>query len=81
MPEGSPQGYGSPLVETMEQATVLAMQHKLQGPSKLQLMQPNSPQGNAAVSQSHHVSVIRKEYLKFCQVHQHGAAAEYQIQK
>eukprot|EP00973_Karenia_brevis_P054789 7616338-Karenia_brevis.AAC.1 len=48
---------------------------------KLQLMQPDNPQGNAAVSQSHHAGMIKKQYQKLSQLHQQGAAAEYQIQK
>eukprot|EP00973_Karenia_brevis_P006496 884709-Karenia_brevis.AAC.1 len=75
MPDGIPQGHGSPLVDTMEQAAVYAMQHKLQGPLQLELMKADNPQGNAAVSQSHHASMIRKEYQRLCQVHQQGAAA------
>eukprot|EP00973_Karenia_brevis_P053409 7422944-Karenia_brevis.AAC.1 len=81
MPDEIPQGHGSPLVDTMEQATLFAMQHKLQGPLNLELMKADNPQGSAAVSQSHHASMIRNEYQKLSQVHQQGAAAEYQISK
>eukprot|EP00973_Karenia_brevis_P058414 8134366-Karenia_brevis.AAC.2 len=48
MPEHCPQGHGSPLVETMEQATVFALQEKLRGPMKLELVQPDNPQGSSS---------------------------------
>eukprot|EP00973_Karenia_brevis_P082438 11426426-Karenia_brevis.AAC.1 len=44
-------------------------------------MQPDNPQGSAAVVQSQHAAMIKKEYQKRDQLHQQGAAAEYQIQK
>eukprot|EP00973_Karenia_brevis_P040847 5652169-Karenia_brevis.AAC.1 len=54
MPEDSPQGLGSPLVETTQQASMFAMKDKLEQPPKIDIITPDNPQAHAAVSCTHH---------------------------
>eukprot|EP00973_Karenia_brevis_P079329 11008262-Karenia_brevis.AAC.1 len=65
----------------MEQACLFAMKDKLQRPLKLEVLTFDSPQANAAVSQTRHASMIKREYDRLSLAHQQGAAADYQIQK
>eukprot|EP00973_Karenia_brevis_P081889 11353903-Karenia_brevis.AAC.1 len=74
MPEGSPQGLGSPLVETMQQACRFAMKGKLEQPAQIEVITLDNPQANAAVSRSHHASLIKREYDRLSLEHQQGAA-------
>eukprot|EP00973_Karenia_brevis_P028592 3941326-Karenia_brevis.AAC.1 len=79
-PPSSPQGHGSPLVDTMHQASLYAMKDKLGIMPQLNLVAQDTTTNMAMVS-SRTAKLIQREYSQLRQAHQHGAATEFQIQK
>eukprot|EP00973_Karenia_brevis_P058641 8167676-Karenia_brevis.AAC.1 len=65
----------------MQQARMFAMKGKPEQPAQIEVITLDNPLANAAVSRSHHASLIKREYDRFSLAHQQGAAIEYQIHK
>eukprot|EP00973_Karenia_brevis_P024139 3332105-Karenia_brevis.AAC.1 len=80
LPENSPQGHGSPMVDTMHQASLYAMKDKLESMALLDLV-AQDPKTNKALVSTSTAKLIHRECYQLRQAHQNGAATEFQIQK
>eukprot|EP00973_Karenia_brevis_P057850 8053171-Karenia_brevis.AAC.1 len=80
LPQGSPQGLGSPMVETLAQASLFAMQHQMEWLPALD-MQASDEETFKAMSSTSTGRMVQKEFDIIRMAHLPGAATEFQNQK